>query len=139
LGIKIDAIIKSLDAARKAEADKAAAKAVMDKINAIGNVTLSEDSKNKIASARNAYNALTEDQKKLVTNLATIANAQAKYDKLYADDQALKKKQREDLEAANAVIHLLYKLAESDIQYNEESKKNIENAIKEFSKLTQDQ
>lgn len=63
------------DAADKAAADKAAADPVIEKINAIGTVTL--ESKTTIEAARTAYNALTADQKALVTNYETLTNAEA--------------------------------------------------------------
>ena len=57
-------------------ADKAAAAAVEAKINAIGMVTL--ESEADITAARTAYNALTETQKALVTNLNVLTEAEAK-------------------------------------------------------------
>ena len=53
-----------------------AAKAVEEKINAIGEVT--KDSAAAITAARSAYNALTADQKALVSNLSTLTAAEAK-------------------------------------------------------------
>ena len=58
------------------ESDAKVVKAVEDLINAIGTVT--KDSKEKIEAARNAYDALTDAQKKLVSN----------YDKLVAAEKA---------------------------------------------------
>jgi hypothetical protein len=70
-----EASLKALqDAADKAVADKAAADAVDEKIAAIGTVTL--DSKNVIESARAAYDALTAEQKALVTNYETLIAAE---------------------------------------------------------------
>lgn len=69
----------------KAElADQTAAKAVEKKINAIGEVTL--ESKEAIEDARAAYNALTEAQKALVTNLNTLIEAEKKYEKLLEEN-----------------------------------------------------
>ncbi|MCU6762627.1 ATPase involved in DNA repair [uncultured Roseburia sp.] len=65
------------DAADKEAADTAAAKAVDDKISAIGEVTL--ESKDAIEDARTAYDALTDDQKALVTNLADLEKAEEAY------------------------------------------------------------
>jgi hypothetical protein len=62
------------DAANKAAADKAAADAVTEKIAAIGTVT--KDSKTAIESARAAYDALTAEQKTLVTNYETLTAAE---------------------------------------------------------------
>lgn len=56
--------------------DEAAASAVEQKISNIGtNITLGSES--KITTARNAYNALTADQKALVSNYQTLVNAEA--------------------------------------------------------------
>ena len=70
-----EASLKALqDAAEKAAADKAAADAVMEKIEGIGTVTL--DSKTAVEAARAAYDALTAEQKALVTNYETLAAAE---------------------------------------------------------------
>ena len=61
----------------KEAADKAAAKAVDDKIDAIGEVT--KDSKSAIEEARAAYNALTDEQKALVTKADALAAAEKMY------------------------------------------------------------
>ncbi len=53
-----------------AEANAAAAKAVDDKIAALGNITL--DKETAVAKARAAYEALNADQKALVKNLAVL-------------------------------------------------------------------
>ena len=71
-------------AAEKAAADAAAAKAVDDKISAIGTVEFTDASKALIDAARAAYNLLTDDQKALVANLATLEDAE----KAYADLKA---------------------------------------------------
>ena len=60
--------------------DEEAAKRVIDLIDGIGTVT--EASGDKIKAARNAYDALTENQKKLVTNYKKLTDAEAAYDKL---------------------------------------------------------
>lgn len=61
-------------------ADKAAAKAATELIDAIGTVT--EDSKTAIEAARNAYDALTESQKALVANYAVLTAAEETYAEL---------------------------------------------------------
>jgi chemotaxis protein histidine kinase CheA len=73
---------KEEDAAKK-KADAAAAKAATDKINAIG-TPVTEKSKSAIDAARKAYDALTPDQKKLVSNnvVNTLTDAEAKYNAL---------------------------------------------------------
>lgn len=72
----LDKLNKTLASLKEqAKKDKEVATACINKINAIGDVTL--DSEAKITDARNTYNALTEDQKKLVTNLDTLTNAES--------------------------------------------------------------
>ena len=65
-------------------ADKVAANAVIDKINAIGNVT--KDSGDAIKDARDAYDKLTDDQKKLVPDeiLKKLTDAESTYKDLTA-------------------------------------------------------
>lgn len=57
------ALVVNLDVLTKAEADYAAVKAVVDEVNAIGNITYDDASKTKIISARANYEALSDDQK----------------------------------------------------------------------------
>ena len=52
---------------------------VIEKINAIGEVAYTPECKDKIDVARNAYNALTDEQKALVSNYATLEAAEARY------------------------------------------------------------
>ena len=52
---------------------------VIAKINAIGEVAYTPECKDKIDVARNAYNALTDEQKALVSNYATLEAAEAQY------------------------------------------------------------
>ncbi len=61
-------------------ANQAAAKTASDKINAIGTVTL--NSKDAIEAARAAYDALTDAQKALVTNLEALTRAEVDYAEL---------------------------------------------------------
>lgn len=77
-------------------ADKAAAKAVDNLIDAIGDVTLTDDSKAKIDAARKAYNALTDEQKALVSKLDILTDAEAKLAQL--------KKEAADKAAVDDVI-----------------------------------
>ena len=58
------------------KSDEAAAAKVTELINAVANVTL--NSETAIAAARTAYNNLSDAQKVLVGNLATLENAEAK-------------------------------------------------------------
>ena len=64
------------------EKDQKAAKAVTEKISAIGTVALTEACKAKIEDARKAYDSLTETQKKLVENYGTLTAAEKKYAEL---------------------------------------------------------
>jgi len=68
--------------ADEAAAKQAAADAVIAKINAIGTVAYTSDSKTKIDAARSAYDALTSDQKALVTNYSTLTTAESSYESL---------------------------------------------------------
>lgn len=77
-------------------ADKAAAKAVDNLIDAIGEVALTDDSKAKIDAARKAYNALTDAQKALVSKLDILTDAEAKLARL--------KKEAADKAAVDDVI-----------------------------------
>ena len=56
-----------------------AVNAVIDKINAIGVVEYTPESKALIDDARSAYNALSEEQKTRVTNYETLTDAEAAY------------------------------------------------------------
>jgi len=56
--------------------DQEAADAVIALIDAIGEVVLTDECKQKIDAARNAYDALTDEQKALVTNYATLTAAE---------------------------------------------------------------
>ena len=64
----------------KSENDKAAAAAVEARIDAIGEVTI--DSRTAIEKAEAAYEALTDEQKQLVTNSDVLTVARAAYDSL---------------------------------------------------------
>lgn len=72
-----EAALAQLEAekAAKEAADKAAADAVIEKINAIGTVT--PESEQAIKDAEQNYNALTDDQKALVTNADKLTAARS--------------------------------------------------------------
>ena len=57
---------------------------VSAKIDAIGKVEYTPECKALIDAARNAYDALTDDQKSLVDNYKTLTDAEAKYAELEA-------------------------------------------------------
>ena len=71
-----------LAALEKAAADQAAAQIVIDKINAIGEVTYTPECKAKIDDAQKAYMALTKEQRALVSNISVWEQANAKYHEL---------------------------------------------------------
>ena len=58
------------------------AKEVIALIQKIGTVTYTDACKNRIDAARKAYDALSEAEKKQVTNLKTLTEAETRYDEL---------------------------------------------------------
>lgn len=73
----------------KDENDKNAAQSVIDQINDLGEITA--DSANIISTVRAAYDALTDEQKELVTNYKTLTD----------DEEKLKSKQDEKANEVN--------------------------------------
>ncbi|UKK57193.1 MBG domain-containing protein [Prevotella communis] len=120
-------------AAEKAAADQLAADAVIGKISAIGEVAYTTESKALIDAAREAYNALTDAQKALVTNLETLTTAET----TYANLKAAAEKAAADKEAADAVIAKITAIGE--VAYNETSKGLIDAARNAYTALTEDQ
>ena len=116
-------------AADKAAADQAAANEVMEKITAIGTVAL--DSKNAIEAARVAYDALTAEQKVLVTNYETLTTAETSLKAL----QDVADKAAADQAAANAVAEMITAIGTVTL----ESKTAIEAARAAYDALTADQ
>ena len=114
-------------AADQAEIDQAAANGVKDLINAIGTVTL--NSKSAIEAAEAAYAALTDAQKDLVTNYATLTAARAEYDRLVAEKEAA------DKAAADAVIAKIAAIGTVTLN----SKTAIEDAEAAYAALTDTQ
>ena len=117
----------------QAAVDKAAADDVMGKITAIGEVAYNETSKGLIDAAREAYNALTDAQKALVTNLETLTNAET----AYANLKAAAEKAAADQLAADDVIAKITAIGE--VAYNETSKGLIDAARNAYTALTEDQ
>ena len=117
-------------AAEKDVADTAAAAAAVAKINAIGKVEYTDESKAKIDEARAAYDALTDEQKAKVTadQLKVLTDAET----AYADLKAAA-----DQEAANAVIALIDAIG--NVEYTDASKAKIDAARDAYDKLTEDQ
>ena len=116
------------EAAAQAAKDKATADAAIAKINAIGTVEYNDASKAKIDAAREAYDALTADQKALVTasDLAKLTSAETKYAEL--------KKQAE--EAAQQAEQAAKELAEAKTALSEgisEAKKYYESIKADYA------
>ena len=120
-------------AAEKAAADKAAAKDVDDKIAAIGTVEYTDASKALIDDARAAYNGLTDDQKALVTKLATLEAAE----KAYEDLKKAAEKEAADKAAAKDVDDMI--AAIGTVEYTDASKALIDDARAAYNGLTDDQ
>ena len=92
----MEEMLADLNVVAKKLADKAAAKAVDNLIDAIGDVTLTDDCKAAIDAARKAYDALTDAQKALVSKLDILTDAEAKLAQL--------KKEAADKAAVDDVI-----------------------------------
>ncbi len=122
---------KFLSEANTTEADRQAAQAVMDRIDRIGTVQYDEASREKIEAAQAAYEALTETQKKLVSNRDKLEAAQAEYDRLEAEANATEA----DRQAAQAVIEQIKNLG----TVTAGSKAAIEAARAAYEALTPEQ
>ena len=120
-------------AAEKLATDKAKADAVIAKITAIGKVEYTDVCKGKIDAANKAYNALTADQKALVTNLDVLTKAQQTYDNLKAAAEKL----AEDKAKADAVIAKITAIGK--VEYTDACKGKIDAANKAYNALTADQ
>lgn len=107
--------------------ENAAIQEVIKKIDAIGTVSYTDTSKQKIDAARRAYDALSFADKKQITNYATLEAAE----KAYAD---LKK--ADDQKKADAVDVLIGKI---DAVVTLESEPEITAARDAYNKLTPDQ
>ena len=120
-------------AAEKLAADKAMADPVITKINAIGTVEYTYACKDKIDEANNAYNALSTDQKNLVTNLDVLTTAKQTYDALKAiADKLAADKARDD--AVVAKINAI-----GTVEYTDACKGKIDEASTAYDALTDDQ
>ena len=90
--------------------DAAAAKAVDDLIDAIGEVTL--ESGAAIKAARAAYDALTDTQKELVKNYEKLLAAEELYEELTASAAAIAQKAAEEAKQAQEEAEAAQKAAE---------------------------
>ena len=120
-------------AAEQNAADRAAADAVIQKINAIGTVEYTDACKAKIDAARNAYNALTETQKCLVANAQTLTDAIARYNTL----KAAAEQAAADRAAADAVIQKISAIG--TVEYTDACKAKIDAARNAYHALTETQ
>ena len=120
-------------AAEKLAADKAKADPVITKINAIGKVEYTDACKAKIDDASNAYNALTADQKALVSNLDVLTTAEQTYDNLKAAAEKL----AADKAKADVVIAKINAIGK--VEYTYVCKDKIDEANNAYNALTTDQ
>ena len=122
-------------AAEKEAADTAAVAAAVAKIEAIGKVEYTNESKAKINAARTAYDALTDNQKVKVTEeqFKILTDAET----AYANLEATAEKEAADQKAANAVIALIDAIG--NVEYTDESKAKIDEARAAYDVLTDDQ
>lgn len=102
--------------------DQSKAKNVVDLIDKIATVT--ENSGTAISAARKAYDGLTQEQKKLVTNYAKLTAAETAYAKLTATD--------DDKEKAGQVVELINKLGAISL----DSKQAVAEAREAYNALT---
>ncbi len=121
---------QNLEAAKKKHGDWKAAQEVKNQIEEIGGVTAGNASgkKEQIESAREAYDSLTEEQKKLITpeNKKKLTDAEKAY-----DDATGGKNQA----AANAVKDKIDQIP-STVTADKEIKQKIEDAKKAYESLT---
>ncbi len=120
-------------AAEKLAADKVKADAVIAKITAIGKVEYTYACKDKIDEANNAYNALTNDQKALVTNVDVLTTAKRTYDNL----KAVAEKLAADKAKADPVIAKINAIGK--VEYTYACKDKIDEANNAYNALTNDQ
>ncbi|MFR2931833.1 MAG: S-layer homology domain-containing protein [Oscillospiraceae bacterium] len=94
--------------------DAAAAKAVDDLIDAIGEVTL--ESGDAIKAARAAYDTLTDTQKELVKNYEKLLAAEELYEELTASAAAIAQKAAEEARKAQEEAEAAQKAAEEAVE-----------------------
>ncbi|MEY8515620.1 beta-L-arabinofuranosidase domain-containing protein [Lachnospiraceae bacterium 29-84] len=113
--------------------DDEMAKAVSDKIAAIGTVSYTLECKEKIDAARAAYDALTQEQKKLVENYNKLTEAE----KAYEDLKKAEEQDKADKAAAQAAENKI--AAIGTVSYTSESKGKIDAARIAYNALTEAQ
>ena len=124
---------------KKEAEDYAAAMVVVEKIQAIGTVEYTEASKQKIDDARAAYNALTNDQKALVSaeKLTVLTDAEAAYAQLKQQAEQQAEKEKQDKAAADAAVDKINAIG--TVEYSDASKQKIDDARAAYNALTNDQ
>ncbi len=117
----------------QAAADKAAADQVYMLINAIGTVVYTDESKAKIDAAQAAYDALTDAQKQLVSNVQKLNDAVARYNEL----KAAAEQPGTDTGAVNAVIEKINAIG--TVEYTSACKAKLDAALAAYDALTNEQ
>ena len=123
LGLVDDEVISKLEAAEAKIADLEAAKAVDDQVNALPE-TISLDDQEDVEAAREAYEALTDDQKGYVEpeTLTKLTAAELEISKLLADK-----------EAADAVSEMINALPVNVTLKDREAVENVRTAYDELT------
>ena len=115
----------------KAAADQVEATAVIDKITAIGEVASTPASKTKVEAARIAYDALSDVQKALVTNLDVLLVAEVTY--------VAKEKEKDFNDQVSAgVIKILIDEIRT-VSLSADSKQKIDHAKAAYERLSAEQ
>ena len=104
----------------------AASDPVVDLIASIGDVEYTTASKTKIDAAREAYDALSADQKVLVSNYSVLTAAESTYSHI-----------KTNVDSANAVETLISSIG--DVSYTTDSKTKIDAAREAYDSLTAEQ
>lgn len=131
----VDNLAKLDDAEKKYQRlakDKNNADKVVLAINTIGTVSLTPECNNKIAKARETYDALTKDQKELVSNYSTLQNCETLFRTLDSNATA-----EEDMFIAMVAIRTINDIG--DVEFNDACKKRIDTARAAYDGLSQSQ
>lgn len=99
---------------------------VEDAIENIGDVTYTSESKEKIDAAREAFDALSDEEKAKVENASVLTAAESEYAKLKADEEAAA--------TVRAKIEAI-----SNVTYTAESKAKIDEAKAAYDALSEEQ
>lgn len=110
--------------------DQKAAQSVINIISAIGDVTYDKECRARIDEARNAYDALTDAQKTLVSNLNVLTDAETRYKELETEAEQNMTDEEKAL-ATDAKIEAI-----GQVQFNPQVKTRIETARTAYEKLS---